>query len=136
MSDGGSALVEFVLLAVLLLVPLCYLLLAVFELQRAAHAATTATREAGRAFVTAPDLERAHARADAAARIAFTDQGLADGDASVRIECAGPEGCLDPGAVVWASVELSVRLPLMPASWLSVQARHAERVDEFRAPRG
>ena len=135
-GDGGSAIVEFVLLGVLLLVPLCYLLLAVFELQRAAYAATTATREAGRAFVTAPDVDQAYARADAAARIALADQGLAGADTHLRVECAEAAGCLDPGAVVWVSAEITVALPLAPASQVTVRARHAEPVDSFRAPPG
>jgi Flp pilus assembly protein TadG len=135
-GDSGTALVEFVLLAVLLMVPLCYLLVAVFELQRAAYAVTTATREAGRAFVTAPDVEQAHARAAAAAQIALADQGLPASAADLRVECAAAGGCLDPGAVVWVSAKVSVSLPLAPSSPVSVQARHAEVVDRFRAPRG
>ncbi len=47
-TDGeeGSALIEFVGLGVLLLLPLLYLLLSVFAVQRAAFAVTQAARDA------------------------------------------------------------------------------------------
>ena len=67
-DDRGTALVEFVWLAILLLVPLLYVVLAVFETQRAAYAASAAARSATRAFVTAPDERSAYSRAEAAAR--------------------------------------------------------------------
>lgn len=46
--------VEFTLLAVVLVVPLAYLVLALFEVQRAAFATSAAAREAGRVFVVSP----------------------------------------------------------------------------------
>ncbi|MFI5955247.1 hypothetical protein [Cryptosporangium sp. NPDC051539] len=48
-GDDGSAIIEFVWGGVLLLVPLLYVVLAVFEVQRNAFAVTEAAREAGRA---------------------------------------------------------------------------------------
>ncbi len=53
-GDDGSALIEFIGLSILLLVPLIYLLVTVFAIQRAAFGVTQAAREAGRAFATAP----------------------------------------------------------------------------------
>ena len=54
-DERGTALVEFVWLAILMLIPLVYVVLAVFETQRTSYAASAAARSAGRAFVTAPD---------------------------------------------------------------------------------
>ena len=54
-AEGGSAVVEFVFLAVLLVVPLLYLVMTVSRVQAGSYAASTAAREAGRAFVTARD---------------------------------------------------------------------------------
>src|SRR5207302_2756298 len=51
--DDGSAVVEFVWLAVLLLVPLVYVVMAALSVQRAAFAETAAAREAARAYATA-----------------------------------------------------------------------------------
>ena len=66
-AEAGTAIVEFVLLAVLLMVPMVYIVLVAFRLQSTAYALAAATREAGRAFVTAPDTELAQERAVAAA---------------------------------------------------------------------
>nr|MBA2464590.1 hypothetical protein [Nocardioidaceae bacterium] len=54
-DESGSALVEVTWLAILLLVPLVYVVLGVFEVQRASFGSTSAARAAGRAFVLAPD---------------------------------------------------------------------------------
>jgi Flp pilus assembly protein TadG len=75
-SERATAIVEFVWLALLLLVPLLYIVLAVFDTQRASYAASAAARSASRAFVTSPDQATAYARAEAAARLAFGDQGI------------------------------------------------------------
>ena len=72
-ADDGNAVVEFVLLAVLLMVPLFYVLLSVFDVQRAAFGVTEAARQAGRAYVTSGCDE---ARARAAAALALRDQGI------------------------------------------------------------
>ena len=75
-DESGTALVEFVWLAILLIVPLLYIVLAAFDTQRAAYAASSAARSAGRAFVTAPDQATGYARADAAVRLAYRDQRI------------------------------------------------------------
>ena len=54
-AEDGSALVEFVFLAVLMLVPIVYLIVALGRIQAGALAVEQGAREAGRAFVTAPD---------------------------------------------------------------------------------
>ena len=56
--------------------PLLYVVLAVFDAQRAAYAASAAARSAGRAFVTAPDQATGYARAREAVRLAYADQRL------------------------------------------------------------
>ena len=52
-----AAIIEVVVLGVALLLPLLYAMLAVFEVQRASYAATTAVREAGRAILNHLGLE-------------------------------------------------------------------------------
>jgi len=74
--DEGRAIVEFVFLGVLLLVPLVYLVLVIARVQAAAFAVSTAAREAGRAFTTARHDADAYPRAQAAAGISFEDYGL------------------------------------------------------------
>ena len=134
-DESGTALVEFVWLAILLIVPLLYIVLAAFDTQRAAYAASSAARSAGRAFVTAPDQASGYARAEAAVRLAYRDQGI-ESPPDVRISCRpDPRNCLTPGSVVRAEIGSSVDLPLMPAALGSNTPRI--RVDsEHQAPYG
>src|SRR6476661_4230607 len=75
-TERGSAVVEFVFLAVLLMVPLFYLVMVLARLQAGAYAVSGAAREAGRAYTTARVPAQAPARAEAAAGVAFSDQGF------------------------------------------------------------
>lgn len=136
--DDGSAAIEFVFLAVLLLVPLVYLLLAVFEVQRAAYAVSTAAREAGRGFVTAGDGFDAEQRAAAAADVALRDHGLDGGDVRLSTRCSA-RPCLVPGSTVTIRIDAAVPLPFIPAvlgrpaATVAVHAEHVEVVDVFAA---
>jgi Flp pilus assembly protein TadG len=87
-AEGGTAIIEFIWLAILLLVPLVYIVVAVLDTQRTAFAATTAARSAARAFVTSPDEASARARAQSAARLAFRDQGIEGAPMSLVIRCS------------------------------------------------
>ncbi|CAA9320325.1 MAG: hypothetical protein AVDCRST_MAG29-490 [uncultured Nocardioidaceae bacterium] len=139
-SEAGTALVEFTWLALLLLLPVVYVLLAVFDAQRASYGVSAASRSAGRAFVLAPDQGTAHQRAVAAARVALADQGVDLG--TVTITCSPvPEQCLFPGAVVTVTVEVQQPLPLAPdllggsAPTLRVASTHSEPYGTFREAR-
>ena len=141
-DERGTAIVEFVWLAILLLVPLLYILLAVFDTQRAAYAASAAARSATRAFVTSPDQESAFGRAEAAARMAFADQGLDGPGFTVAITCRpDPRNCLTPGSVVSAEVRSAAALPLLPTALghntprISVAAVHRSPYGTFREAR-
>ncbi len=140
-DESGTALIELVWLAILLLVPLLYIVLAAFETQRAAYAASAAARSAGRAFVTAPDQSSAHARARAAVRLAYRDQGI-DTAPVVQISCRPDPGrCLTPGSVVRAQIRSWVDLPLMPTALgantprISVDSEHEAPYGTFREAR-
>ena len=62
-DDGGSAIIEFVFVAVIVMVPLVYLIIAVATVQRSELAVSQAAREAGRAFATADSAADGPARA-------------------------------------------------------------------------
>ena len=134
-GDRGNAMLEFTFLGVLLMVPLTYVMLTVLAVQKAAYAVTTAAREAGRMFVTAPDEASARSRADNAARLALRDQGLPP--AEVTIACTGAT-CLTPGATVHVRVSSRVRLPFVPdvlgraPASIVVNGRHDAVIDQFR----
>lgn len=134
-DESGTAIIEFVWLAILLLVPLLYIVLAAFDTQRAAYAASAAARSAGRAFVTAPDQATGYARARAAVRLAYQDQRL-DAVPGVRITCRpDPRHCLTPGSVVRAEIRSTVDLPLVPPA-LGSNTPHIAVSSEHEAPYG
>jgi Flp pilus assembly protein TadG len=137
-GEEGSAIVEFVFLGVLMLVPLIYLVMSVGRVQAGSYAVSTAAREAGRAFVTAQPGQDPGNRAEAAARIAFADQGF-EGEGSLAIACSSSP-CLTPGARIETRARVSVPLPLIPAFArdvvpleIPVSASHLSTVDRFRA---
>jgi Flp pilus assembly protein TadG len=133
-GDAGNVLVEFTYLSVLLMVPLVYVLLLVFQVQRAAFGVTEAARQAGRAYVTTTDGDP-RLRAQAAADLAMRDQIPGFGTADVRYE--GPPS-LQPGGTVTVVVSYDVTLPVLGAFFrtveptIPVEATHVEVVDRFR----
>jgi Flp pilus assembly protein TadG len=108
-DETGTALVEVTWLAILLLVPLVYVVVAVFEVQRSSFAVSAATRAAGRAYTLAPTQGAGLARARAAAGVALHDQGLDVTAAQVDVACApDPGDCLSPGSVVHVTMSYPV----------------------------
>jgi hypothetical protein len=127
--------VEFQVLAVLLLVPLVYVLLAALDVQRTVFGATQAAREAGRvAAVTGSEAAARHAAA-----LALTDQGVDASAAAVTFTC--PTGCRTPGGEVVVRVATAVPLPYLPPllaeavrAAIPVTAVHTAPVDRYREP--
>ena len=113
-DEGGSALVELTWLAVLLLVPLVWVVVSVFEVQRGAFATAGASRAAARAFSLAEDDEPGRRWAIAAARRVLVDQGIEDPDSSGVVSCVPAGDCHQAGAVITVRVSSSVSLPLLP----------------------
>ena len=113
--DDGSAVVELVWLAILLLVPVLWIVLSLFEVQRGAFGVTTAARSAARAFALAPDDSSGRSAAQAAARQALVDQGVDDVPVDVAISCTPyPTQCHSGTSVITVVVASRVVLPLMP----------------------
>ena len=113
-GDSGSAVVEIVWLGVLLLVPLLWIVLSLFEVQRGAFATTSAARSAARAYALADSDAAGREQAQAAIRQAMVDQGGGDQPFTFDVSCAGGD-CHAPGAVITVKVWSGVRLPLLPA---------------------
>jgi hypothetical protein len=148
-DDAGSAMIEFVGLSIVLLVPFVYLFLSVFSVQRSAFAVTQAAREAGRAFATANSAAEGLARARVAAQLAFTDQGI-DGSPQLRF---APEGAdcgadnpgdgaatLVPGSTYVVCVRTVAPLPgtgaLLPGlADVTVNGQFTVVIDAYRADR-
>jgi Flp pilus assembly protein TadG len=136
-DESGSAVVEFVVLAVLMLVPLIYLVMTMARVQAGSYAVSQAAREAGRAFVSADSGEAAGARAQAAARIAFLDHSFEE-EGRLTVACDGSP-CLRPDGRVEMTASVRVPLPLVPSFVrdvvplsIPVSASHLSTVDRFR----
>jgi Flp pilus assembly protein TadG len=115
-AERGSALVELSWLGILLLVPMLWILVSVFEVQRGAFAVSGAARAAGRAYALAPSDAVGRQRAQAAARQALDDQGLAGTSFTLGVACAPyPHACHTGTSVVTIRIGSRVDLPLMPA---------------------
>lgn len=136
-GDDGNALVEFVYLSLLLMIPLFYALLAVFQIQSAAFAVTEASRQAGRAFVRADGADEGYARASKAVQLAMTDQGVT-ADVTPSFACEPAPCDLSPGQRVETRVSYTVTLPFVGSFFgegragIPVTGSHVEYVDRFK----
>lgn len=146
--DDGNAVLEFIVMTAILMIPLAYIVLAVFVVQGSAYGVTEATREAARAFINADSSADAYSQACIAATIALQNQvdtTLDCGDQlAIDVSCApGVTSCnaLDPGNVVRVRIDLSVGLPFLPMSvfgepiTIGLHSSHVEVVDVFRTAR-
>ena len=134
----GSASVEFVWITLLLLVPFVYILIAVFDVQRASYGVSAASQSAARAFLLAPDVATAQERAQQAARVALADQSVVG--ATVHVQCLpNAAACLQPGSSVRVEVHTTQPLPLVPSSLggglagVTVDSTHTEPYGQFRS---
>lgn len=136
--DRGSALLEFIVVGVGILVPIAYLALTAAGVQSGAFASTQAVREAGRAFVTSATPVEGLARAQVAARLAFDDHGIDLPSDALQVTCTGGP-CLAPGSTVLVQVEWQAALPWLPGDLagaaprvVPIRATHRVPVDDFR----
>ena len=145
--EQGAAVVELVVVALTLLVPLVYVMVVMADVQRALLATSAAAREAGRVYVTGPDRVAAERRAGAAYREVLGSYGMRAGDprASLRLRSGcpaeGASGCaggFGPGAE--AEVVVTYRVPVARLPFLGavagpsivIGATHHSRVDRYR----
>ena len=138
-DERGSALVELTWLGILLLIPLLWIVVSVFQVQRGAFAVSGAARAAGRAYALAPTDAEGRARAEAAARQALDDQGVHDAPIEVRISCTPyPADCHSGTSIITVRVASRVDLPLMPdflgagAPSFALDATHTVPIGQFQ----
>jgi hypothetical protein len=141
-GDAGNAVIEFVFVAVLIMIPLVYFVVAVASVQRSSVAVTHAAREAGRAFATADSTDQGLQRAEVAVRLALADQGLSD-DAIVRYVAADgtcesgmTTPSLSPGAKFAVCVIRHASLPAVPSlisgRGITTVGRYVLHIDDYR----
>ena len=144
-DDTGSALVELSWLAIILLVPLIWIVISVFEVQQGAFATSAAARAAGRAYALAPDDATGEARARAVVEQVLADQGTPGQRAHVEITCESPgENCHVGTSVITVRIDSGVDLPFFPAvlgggaASFSLDASHTVPIGQYveSAPEG
>ena len=112
-NERGSALVELSWLGILLVLPMLWIVMSVFEVQRGAFGVSAAAR----AYALAPDDATGAVRARDAARVALDDQGVHGVTPEVRVSCTPyPGDCHQGTSVITVSVHSRVVLPLMPSA--------------------
>jgi Flp pilus assembly protein TadG len=111
-SEEGTASLEFIIVAVGILLPLTYIVLTVGAIHRAHAAAGHAVREASRIVMQADSYPAGHAAAREAAVLAFSDHGLVPPDSALQITCTGT--CLAPGSQATVTVAWDMPLPWIP----------------------
>ncbi|WP_159611659.1 TadE/TadG family type IV pilus assembly protein [Glutamicibacter sp. JC586] len=130
-DDSGSAIVEFIFAATVLLIPMIYLILAASQLQAGSYAVVGAADQAAKVFAAADTPAQAQADAREAANRAMNNFGYSSARTSISCDST----CLSPGSVVTVRVELDVPLPLvsdfLDASVFSVDSSASQRVDRF-----
>lgn len=134
-ADGGSAIVEYIWLSIILMVPLVYIVLSALSVQRAAFAVTEAARDGARAYATAGSDAEGERRAEQAIAVAMSDQGVSWSPVGRVVDCGGCTYA--PGSTFVVRLQTRVRLPFVP-SWLcgstcvagiTVAAHHTEHID-------
>ena len=131
--DAGNASVEFVGIAIAMMVPLAYAIVAMAQLQSAVFGISGATQMASRAYVHAgSDLMGRFAAARSAA-IAGRNHGLIIMPADVAIACDATD-CLTPGTEVRVSVRTTARIGAAGFSRsVPLRASRTVVVDPFRS---
>lgn len=136
-DQRGNAIVELVWLGILLLLPLLWIVLSVFEVQRGAFAVTTAARSAARAYALAETDAAGQEQARAAIRQALADQGGDDQSFTFDVSCGGGD-CHEAGSVITVQVRSGVDLPMLPevlgsgAPSFRLDSTHTVPVGQFR----
>ena len=117
-DQRGSALVELSWLGILLLVPVLWIVLSVFEVQRGAFGVIG--RRAGRRPGLRPGARRRVTGSSGPGRrrgVALDDQGVHGVTPDVRVTCTPyPGDCHQGTSVITVSVHSRVVLPLMPSA--------------------
>jgi Flp pilus assembly protein TadG len=141
-DERGSALVEFTWLALILVVPLVWIVVSVFEVQRGAFAATAAARTAARAYALAPDDATGHERAVAAVGQVLDTQGTPDQEATVSVSCTTSPDCHAATSVITVTVESRVAVPLSPeifgrqAATFAISSTHTVPIGQYAGAGG
>ncbi len=146
-ADAGRAIIELVVLAVVILIPLIYILISMLRLQATTYAVSQAARDAARLMDNAPSVSAGYDRAMAAAAVALNDQNVPAEGLTVRFVKTGAD-CrsaaeqvpdLNPGSIFDICVIAQIVLPGVPGFLTgtdnTVTGVFTLHVGDFREPR-
>ena len=129
MRDEGSATVEYIGVAIALMLPIAFFIVTFAQIQSAHLGVVGAAQQAARAYVNASSDVLGRYAAPRAAAIAGRNHGLLITSENVKVTCA-VANCLTPGTAVTVDVASSVRLPF---GVLPLHATSMMTVDAYRA---
>lgn len=141
--ERGSAIVEFVFIGLVVLLPLIYLIAAVAAVQRARLAVSNSARDVGRAIASSGSQSDPGARAHAALAIALRSEHFTPADVQLRIVGVGDDCSatpvtpdLAPGSEFTVCVVRRQRLPGVPSVLsgraITVTGRFTVHLDDYR----
>lgn len=111
--DRGSAIVEFVALGLLLLIPVIYFVVTVSRVQAGSFAVVAASEQAGQAITVMEAETFNQAAIHEIAAVAALDHGFDAQDLALEVSCSDGS-CTSPGAVATVHARLTVGLPAVP----------------------
>lgn len=129
--EAGNAVVEFIGVMVVIIIPALVLLIGLATTTRAQLALDDAARQSVRAFIREDSGAAAHARAHATALTAWDSRGFSE-PLGVGFSCAASP-CLSPGASVSVDVSASVSVPIIGS--VTMSAHQSMVVDQYRVVR-
>jgi hypothetical protein len=144
--ERGSALLEFVFIAVIIFVPLVYAVVAVAVVERDRLAVAEAARDVGRAIAMTETADDPIRIAAAALQLSLRHHGLAPGDVELRYgerddSCSDARYVPDltPGAEFAVCVVRHLGVPAIPGvlggGGVTVVGRYVVHLDDFRPGR-
>jgi Flp pilus assembly protein TadG len=142
-EDRASAIIEFIFVAVVVLIPLVYLVVAVAVVQRSQLAVTNAARDVGRSIAIARTPDGAENNAEVALRIALSRQGISPQDVELKYvtsadDCDSPSVTpnLAPGLEFAVCVTTHRQLPTVPSilsgRGVTIIGRFVVHVDDYQ----
>lgn len=129
--EDGNAVVEFVGVLAVLVVPAVIALLAASALLMGQTALGAAARDGARAFVRADTVAQGYEHSERLAQQALDSRGV-QAQALVDVQCLATP-CLSPGAAVTFTVQADIEMPFLHSVKLTREATVA--VDELRVMR-
>lgn len=111
-KEAGSATVEFIGLALILLIPAVYLLVTLAQLQAAGYAVVAAADQAAKTVGFAEDDLHAEYLATNVIHLTAENFQLDPAKTSMQVHCT-QDSCVEPGTFISVEVSIDVPMPLM-----------------------